>query len=85
MRTGEAEVDNIADNVVARLGRQVRGVEPLSGGDLSSVVKINFADGGTAVAKCGAKVAVEGRMLQALAEAGAPVPEVLAIATTFWS
>lgn len=79
MRTGEDEVEMIADRIEVLLGRKVRATEALSGGDLSSVVKITFHDGITAVAKSGAKVDVEGRMLQSLAQTGAPVPEVLAI------
>lgn len=79
MRTGEDEVEMIADRIEVLLGRKVRATEALSGGDLSSVVKITFDDGGAAIAKCGAKVDVEGRMLQSLAQAGAPVPEVLAM------
>ncbi len=78
-------MDKVVDRIEVLLGRKVAGVEPLSGGDLSSVVKITFDDDSTAVAKCGAKVDVEGRMLQSLAQANAPVPEVLASSTTSWS
>lgn len=59
------------------LGSPVRSRRPLHGGDLSDVALIVLDDGRMVVAKSGPLVGREGRMLQALAGAGAPVPEVL--------
>ena len=60
------------------LGREVGAVSELSGGDLSKVFRLHLADGGTAIAKQVPLVAVEARMLRALAERGVRVPAVIA-------
>jgi len=56
------------------------GQRRLHGGDLSEVTWLEFADGRNVVAKRGPRVAVEARMLGAMAAAGAPVPGVLGLA-----
>ena len=61
------------------LGVAVAGVLPMTGGDLSSVSRVALADGGTVIAKCGAQVAAEARMLAALAEREVPAPAVLGV------
>ncbi len=62
--------------------RRLLGAAPvkqrrLQGGDLSEVLWLTLEDGRSAVAKRGPRVATEARMLQAMAEAGVPVPQVL--------
>lgn len=63
----------------ALLGVGVESVTRLVGGDLGSVSRLTLKDGRSVVAKHGARVAQEARMLQAMRETGAPVPAVLAI------
>lgn len=71
---------SLADAVCALLGQDVLDMHTLHGGDLSEVRRITLApDHGTCVAKTGAIVAREARMLQALAQAGAPVPDVIGV------
>jgi fructosamine-3-kinase len=63
---------------IARLvGSTVRSIEPMTGGDLSSVSRVVLADGRTIVAKQGPLVAAEARMLAALGVRDVPVPEVI--------
>lgn len=63
--------------VEAALGAEVTGDAAIHGGDLSSVVALDLADGRRVVAKRGPVVEAEARMLRALSLAGVPVPEVL--------
>ncbi len=64
---------------LARIGARPARQARLSGGDLSQVLRVDTADGRRIVAKAGPLVAVEARMLAAMAETGAPVPRVLAL------
>ncbi len=64
---------------LGEIGAEAVRVTPLQGGDLSQVVRVECSDGRALVAKTGALVAREARMLAALSRAGAPVPEVLAL------
>ena len=57
----------------------VQGVEILSGGDLSDVFRARLADGRDVVVKRGPASRAEAFMLSAIAAAGAPAPEVLAV------
>ena len=59
------------------LGAEVVSASALHGGDLSEVLKVKLDDGRVMAVKRGPKVAIEARMLQAMARAGAPVPQVL--------
>ncbi|PJE32027.1 Fructosamine-3-kinase [Pseudooceanicola antarcticus] len=59
-----------------RIGAPLAEARALHGGDLSEVFAVTFADGRRRVAKLSALAEQEGRMLQALAQAGAPVPQV---------
>ncbi len=52
---------------------------PLHGGDLSEVMLFELAGGGPVVAKRGAMVGREARMLEAIAAAGVPAPKVLGL------
>jgi fructosamine-3-kinase len=61
------------------LGSSVRASRRLSGGDLSTVVALDLADGRRVIAKQGADVAIEAGMLRAMAASGAPVPQVFAV------
>lgn len=58
-------------------GAPVARVRPLQGGDLSEVFRVDLKDGRRIAVKRGPLVAVEARMLTAMAQIGAPVPEVL--------
>ena len=60
------------------LGQPVQEATRLGGGSLSAVYLLRLGDGSTAVAKTGAGVGCEARMLGAMANAGAPVPAILA-------
>ncbi|MDR9482559.1 MAG: fructosamine kinase family protein [Salibaculum sp.] len=64
---------------IARLfGAPPAGLHRLQGGDLSEVWAAHLADGRRVVVKAGPLVIREARMLEAMAEAGAPVPSVRA-------
>jgi len=68
-----------AAEVAERLtGRPVVAVRRLSGGDLSAVFRLTFADGGTLIAKQAATAMVEADMLRAIRAADAPAPDVVA-------
>lgn len=67
----------LADAVRAITGQDVMHVQALHGGDLSDVKRVTLsADHSTCVVKTGPHIAVEARMLNALAAAHAPVPDV---------
>ncbi|WP_422026229.1 fructosamine kinase family protein [Roseovarius sp.] len=63
--------------VEAALGRGVTRMVALHGGDLSDVARAELDCGGQVVAKTGAMVEREARMLRAMQAAGTPVPGVL--------
>ena len=66
------------DALIAQLtGLEVAQTRPLHGGDLSQVTRVTLSDGSHLVAKTGPMVDREGRMLQAMAATGAPVPCVI--------
>ncbi|PQO24585.1 aminoglycoside phosphotransferase [Rhodobacteraceae bacterium WD3A24] len=69
-----------ARRAAALLGDAVESVQPLHGGDLSTVARVRLASGRAVVAKAAPSAAAEGEMLRAIAAAGAPAPEVLATA-----
>ncbi len=71
--------DSLARRAAALLGGGVRAVDRLHGGDLSQVLRVALRDGRSAVVKASAPAEVEAEMLRALAGAGVPVPEVLAV------
>lgn len=60
------------------LGREVRAVSELSGGDLSKVFRLQLDERTTLIAKQAPLVAIEGRMLQALLVRGVPVTRLVA-------
>ncbi|ALK08231.1 fructosamine kinase family protein [Blastochloris viridis] len=62
----------------ALLGGRLVRAEPLSGGDLSQIVRITLADGRVAIVKNGPAPRTEAAMLAAIGAAGAPAPMVLA-------
>lgn len=68
-----------AARAAALLGGDLRAARPLHGGDLSEVVRLELADGRSVVAKFGDTACAEARMLRAIASAGVPAPEVLAV------
>jgi fructosamine-3-kinase len=71
---------SIADRVAGLLGTGVLRTEGLSGGSLSTVVRVHLAGGLTAIAKLHAAAASEADMLRAIAASGAPAPRVIAAA-----
>lgn len=68
----------IALEAGALLDCEVVGVTPLYGGDLSSVHRLELADGRTLVAKQSPNAGIEAAMLGAIRATGAPAPAVLA-------
>ncbi len=63
----------------ALLGRPLRRSAGVAGGDLSQLVRIDLADGDSAIVKSGPAPRSEAAMLRALAGAGVPAPAVLAV------
>ncbi len=61
------------------LDEAVVSAASVSGGNLSEVVALQLNSGRTVVAKDGPAPILEARMLQAIADSGAPVPKVLAV------
>lgn len=61
------------------LGLRVASAARLSGGDLSSVLRLALADGRSVIAKRGPLVDEEARMLAAMQAEGVPVPGILAV------
>lgn len=72
-------MSNLAARVARLLRTECAGWRPLAGGNLSAVARIRLADGRTVVAKQAETAQAEARMLRALADAGAPMPDVLAV------
>jgi fructosamine-3-kinase len=67
-----------ASQIAAICGKTVADIAPLSGGSVAKVMLVRFADGSAAVAKQGARLALEAWMLGELARTGAvPVPRVI--------
>ncbi|SFG24139.1 Fructosamine-3-kinase [Palleronia marisminoris] len=65
--------------ISALVGQPVRASRRLSGGDVSSVRAVTLDDGRTLVAKVGGPVRNEARMLSAIAAAGCPAAQVIAV------
>jgi len=72
----------LAERAAALLGGTLAQAEPLSGGDLSQVIRITLRDGRIAIAKGGKAPRTEAAMLAAITAAGVPAPEVLAVSDT---
>lgn len=72
----------LAASAARLLGVEVRAVEPVSGGDLSQVLRLILADGHAILVKNGPAPQVEARMLRTIADAGVPAPKVLAVNET---
>jgi len=70
---------SLTDPVAQLLGQPVRDAVALSGGDLSTVLRVTLADGRIAIVKQGATARAEADMLRAIAATGAPAPVVLAV------
>lgn len=64
----------------ALIGEELTEARPLSGGDLSQVVRLRLASGRSAILKVGPAARAEAGMLRAIAAAGVPAPEVLGVA-----
>lgn len=63
----------------ALIGKELTGSQRLHGGDLSTVLRLRFADDTTAVLKISPAAEPEAGMLRAIAGSGAPAPAVLAV------
>jgi len=74
-------MDAVGDACRAVFGLDAARILPLHGGDLSEVVRVTLADGRDVVAKQGPMVAREARMLDAIAAADVPAPQVLGVGT----
>ncbi|MEQ3626284.1 MAG: fructosamine kinase family protein [Celeribacter sp.] len=67
----------LSARVTGLLGREVVGLLPLGGGDLSTVYAATLRDGDTVVVKPGPHVVAEAEMLAAIRASGCPTPEVV--------
>lgn len=74
-----APVPAMTAHAAMLLGTEVVSASLCHGGDLSRVIRIGLACGGTVIAKTGPAPRVEAAMLRAIAAAGAPAPAVLAV------
>jgi fructosamine-3-kinase len=70
---------DLAEAGAALLGGRLRRAEPLAGGDLSQILRIQLEDGRVAIVKNGPSPETEAAMLRAIRDAGAPAPVVLAV------
>jgi len=77
--TNERGGRDIAAEGARLLGAPLTGWQALSGGDLSAVVRLHLATGGTAIAKTGPDPQAEAGMLAAIRAAGVRAPGVLAV------
>jgi fructosamine-3-kinase len=68
----------LAERGAALLGRRLARAEPMSGGNLSGLVRIVLDDDSAAIVKDGPDPLAEAGMLRAIRAAGIPAPEVLA-------
>ena len=75
MRAGQ----EIAAEAARLLRAALADWRAVSGGDLSVVVWLRLASGGTAIAKAGPDPRAEAAMLAAIRAAGVPAPQVLAV------
>lgn len=71
---------DLAARAADLLREPVAAAEPLSGGDLSQVLRLRLASGRAAVAKLADGAEAEAEMLRAIRAAGVPAPAVLAAA-----
>lgn len=69
----------LTERITALLGRSVRQMAPLAGGDLSSAFAILLDDGRRLVAKPTPQAWAEAAMLGAIGMTGAPAPAIVAI------
>lgn len=69
---------HLAERAAVMMGDQISSFERLSGGDLSTVMRIELAGGGTAIVKETDRCATEAAMLDAISASGAPAPKVFA-------
>lgn len=70
--------EDVAARVARLTGRRVTAMEPLRGGCVADIRRVTLANGESLVAKRGAGLALEARMLRLLADTGRiPVPRVI--------
>ncbi|WP_232830908.1 fructosamine kinase family protein [Tropicimonas sp. IMCC34011] len=67
-----------AERAAELLGGTLAMSERLQGGDVAEVLRLELADGRTAVVKADRRAEAEARMLEAIKRAGAPAPDILA-------
>lgn len=69
----------LAERGAKLLGGRLARLEPVGGGNLSSVIRLVHADGREAVVKDGPDPPAEAAMLRAIRATGAPAPEIIAV------
>ena len=69
---------DLARRIAILTGSAVRSMTRFAGGDISGATLVELADARRVVAKTGPVVGQEGRMLEAMALCGAPVPHFIA-------
>lgn len=69
--------DDLAGAAQRICGARPNDIRRFSGGDISGASLLTFADGTRMVGKSGPVVAIEARMLEAMAQGTAPVPAVI--------
>lgn len=72
----------IAEQGAELLGGGLCAADPLHGGSLSQILRIELSDGREAIVKTGPAPRVEAAMLEAIAASNVPVPRVLAASDT---
>jgi fructosamine-3-kinase len=72
----------LARQAACLLGGALARSDPLAGGDLSQVIRVTLRDGRIAIVKGGPAPRTEAAMLAAIAAAGTPAPNVLAVSET---
>lgn len=77
-RPGGAAVKSLLARATILLGREAHSAVLLSGGDLSTVLRLDLVDGSRIICKSAPLVALEADMLAALAARQVPVPRVIA-------
>lgn len=69
---------DMVERIAALLQADIASATPVSGGDLSDVLRLRLGDGSGAIAKIGPLAVCEAEMLRAIAGTGAPAPRVIA-------
>ena len=71
-------MERLTQTVSRLIGEEIIAADQLTGGSISQAARVQIADGCTLVAKISPVAAQEARMLLAMKDLGAPVPDVVA-------